>query len=58
VEAQVAAGLILLVFLGLIIAFFVNRGRRKIGLGFNHRLLTTVVVGVVLILLVAWVAHQ
>ncbi len=51
-------GLILLLFLACICAFFVHRGRRKMGLGSSGRLLITVVVGFVLIVLVAWVAKQ
>jgi hypothetical protein len=54
----VATGLILLVFLGVLCAFFVHRTRRRVGLGFSRKVMTTVVVAFVLIVLVAWVAQQ
>lgn len=51
-------GLILLVFLGLMCAFFFTRARRRMGIGVTGKHWTTVIVGVVLVLLVAWVASQ
>jgi hypothetical protein len=54
----VTAGLILLVFLGVLCAFFVHRARRRMGLPASTRIWTTIVVGFVLIVLVAWVASQ
>lgn len=56
-EAAVT-GLILLLFLACICAFFVQRGRRKMGLGTPGRMLIMVIVGFALIVLVAWVARQ
>jgi hypothetical protein len=57
-EAPVTPGLILLVFLGLMCAFFFTRARRRMGIGVTGKHWTTVIVGVVLVLLVAWVASQ
>jgi hypothetical protein len=54
----VTPGLILLVFLGVLCAFFVHRTRRRMGLGASGRIWMTVIVGFVLIVLVAWVAQQ
>jgi len=52
-------GLILLGFLGVIVAFFVVRARRKMGLGSTVQTWTTVIIGFVLIGLTLWAAsHQ
>ncbi len=53
-----APGLILLVFLALLCAFFVTRTRRRMGLGSSGRIWMLVIVGFVLIMLTAWVAQQ
>ncbi|HUZ23731.1 MAG TPA: hypothetical protein VMV07_08190 [Streptosporangiaceae bacterium] len=51
-------GLILLVFLALLCAFFFTKARRRMGLGVTGKHWITVIVGIVLIFLVAWVAQQ
>jgi len=50
-------GLILLVFLAALCAFFVHRTRRRMGLPVSGRLWTTIIVGFVLIVLTIWVAQ-
>ncbi|HEY5361780.1 MAG TPA: hypothetical protein VIJ82_29535 [Streptosporangiaceae bacterium] len=57
-EAPVTPGLILLVFLGLLCAFFYTRARRRMGLPVAGKHWTTVIIGVVLIMLTVWVAQQ
>lgn len=50
-------GLILLVFLGVLCAFFVTKARRRMGLGVTSRIWTMIIVGFVLIGLTIWVAQ-
>jgi hypothetical protein len=54
----VATGLILLLFLAVLCAFFVHRTRRRMGLGSSGRIWMLVITGFVLIVLTAWVAQQ
>jgi uncharacterized membrane protein YeaQ/YmgE (transglycosylase-associated protein family) len=54
----VTPGLILLVLLGLLCAFFFTRARRRMGLSVSGKHWVTAIVGVVIVLLVAWVAQR
>jgi hypothetical protein len=48
------AGVILLVFIGLLLAFFFTRFRRRMGLSVNGRMWFVIIAGVVLIGLFLW----
>ena len=52
-----ASGLILLLFLAVLCAFFVHQVRRRMGLGVSGRIWMLVIVGFVLIVLTVWVAQ-
>jgi hypothetical protein len=54
----VTPGLILLFFLAVLFGFFVHRTRRRLGMSVSGKVWTTVIVGFVLVVLVAWVASQ
>jgi hypothetical protein len=54
----VAPGLILLALLGVLCAFFFTRARRRLGLGVSGKHWVTAIVGVAVVLLVAWVAQR
>jgi NO-binding membrane sensor protein with MHYT domain len=51
-------GLILLGFLGILVAFFTVRMRRRIGLGSNTKTWVTVITGCVVLGLVLWAASH
>ena len=51
-------GLILLAFLGVLVAFFTVRVRRKMGIASNAKTWTVIIVGVVLIGLTIWAGSQ
>jgi high-affinity Fe2+/Pb2+ permease len=51
---QVTSGLILLVFIGLLIAFFFSRGRRRLGLSTKGQTWLIIIAAVVLIGLMLW----
>jgi hypothetical protein len=51
-----AQGLILLVFIGLLVAFFTVRVRKRMGLGASSKLWVTIIVWAVLLGLVLWAA--
>jgi hypothetical protein len=53
----VTDGLILLGFLAVLFAVFVGRGRRRIGMPMNSRVLRTLITGFVIVVLVLWVAN-
>ncbi len=53
-EASVTTGLILLVFIGLLIAYFTSRGRRRLGLPVTGRMWLIIIAAVVLAGLLAW----
>jgi Mg/Co/Ni transporter MgtE len=57
VEAAMS-GLILLVFIGAIVAFFFVKGRKKLSLGVNGKHWITAIVVVVLVALMLWAAHN
>jgi cbb3-type cytochrome oxidase subunit 3 len=50
------SGLILLVFIGALIAYFYSRGRRKIGMPFAGKHWRTIIVGAVLIGVILYAA--
>jgi hypothetical protein len=50
----VVSGLILLVFIGLLIAYFASKGRRRLGLPFRGQTWFVVIAAVVLIGLMLW----
>ena len=51
-------GLILLAFLGVLIAFFTVRVRKKMGIASSSKTWTAVIVGVILVGLTIWAASQ
>ncbi|MBV9381096.1 MAG: hypothetical protein JOY82_25525 [Streptosporangiaceae bacterium] len=52
------SGLILLVFLAVIVAWFWNKGRRRIGLSINSKTWTGVIVVFVIAMLLFWASGQ
>jgi hypothetical protein len=50
-------GLILLFFLAALVAYFISRGRRKIGLPFAGKHWTTIIVVFVLVVVIAYAAQ-
>lgn len=52
--STVTTGLILLVFIGLLIAYFTSRGRRRLGLPVTGRMWLAIIAGVVIIGLALW----
>jgi hypothetical protein len=50
----VTAGVILLVFIGALLAYFFSRGRRRMGLSVNGRMWAYIIAGVVLLGLLLW----
>jgi hypothetical protein len=52
------SGVILLVFIGIIAAYFFTRGRKKIGLPVSGKHWKTVIVGVVLVVIVMYAASS
>jgi NO-binding membrane sensor protein with MHYT domain len=55
---EMADGLILLAFLGVLAAFFSVRVRRKMGISSDAKTWTAIIVGVILVGLTIWAASQ
>ena len=53
-EATVATGLILLVFIGFLVAFALARVRRRMGMGMPWRLWVTVTTAVIVLAFALW----
>jgi hypothetical protein len=54
----VAPGLILLLLLGGICAFFITRSRRRLGMPVTGKTWITAIVGFIVVILVIWVASS
>ena len=57
-EAPVTSGLILLAFIGIIVAFFVTRMRRRMGLGVSGSTWATIIAIFAIVVLGMWVSSQ
>jgi hypothetical protein len=56
-ESAMADGLILLVFLGILVAFFTVRVRRRMGIGANSKTWLMIITWAVILGLVLWAAN-